>query len=124
MGNRQTGMRSRQTGVSLGGLMVGSVIVIVIALVGMKMFPVYLNFFSAKKAIIAVGQERAGASVSDIRKAFDNRAAIDDIRHITGADLEITKEGGEVLISFAYRSETPMFSNIGIYIDFAAQSKE
>jgi len=117
-------MRNRQTGVSLGGLMVGSVIVIILALMGMKMFPVYLNFTSAKKAIVAIAAERATSSVTDIRKAFDNRAAIDDIRHVAGADLEITKEGGEVLIAFAYRSETPLFGNMGIYIDFAAQSKE
>ena len=35
----------------------------------------------------------------------------------------LTKEGNEVVISFAYRKEVPLFSNLGLYVDFAASSK-
>jgi hypothetical protein len=35
----------------------------------------------------------------------------------------VTKEGNEVVISFAYRKEVPLFANVGLYIDFAASSK-
>ena len=48
---------------------------------------------------------------------------IDDINAVKPQDLEITKEGGEVVISFAYRKEIPLFANVGVYMDFAASSK-
>ena len=117
-------MRTRQIGVSLGGLLVGSVILIFVALLGLKLAPPYMEYFTIKKAIAAITQERQGATAADVRRAFDARAAIDDITAIRGQDLEITKEGNELLISIAYRKEVPLFSNIGVYMDFAAKSKE
>jgi hypothetical protein len=49
---------------------------------------------------------------------------VDDITSIKGADLEITKDGGTVVITAAYRKEIPLFANVGVYIDFAATSKQ
>jgi len=49
---------------------------------------------------------------------------IDEVAVISDKDLDITKDGGEVVISFAYKKEVPLFSNVGLYLDFAANSKE
>jgi hypothetical protein len=62
--------------------------------------------------------------VADIRKTWDNRATIDDINSVKAADIEITKEGSDLVISAAYRKEVPLAGNMGIYIDFRAVSKE
>src|SRR4026209_2716984 len=98
-------MRTRQHGVGLGGLLMGSVIVIAVLLVGMKLAPSYIEFFAIKKAVNAIASEKAGgASVAEIRKSFDQRATIDDISTIKGSDLEITKEGGGLVIRAAYRT--------------------
>jgi hypothetical protein len=117
-------MRKNQLGIGLGGLIVGAALFIVLAMIGMKLGPSYLEFASIKKAVVAIGQEKATASPTDIRKAFDARATIDAITTVTGKDLEVTKEGGEVLITAAYRKEVPLVANMGIYIDFRAASKE
>lgn len=118
-----TNMRSRQTGVSLGPLAAGLFVVIVLALLAMRVAPAYMEFSSAKSAIESIARERQGATVNDIRKAFDARAQIDDITAVKAQDLDITKEGGEVVISFAYRKDVPLFRNIGLFFDFAANSK-
>ncbi len=117
-------MRMKQLGVSLGGLMVGAAIFIVLAMFGMKLGPSYLEFFAIKKAVNAIAQEKRGATVIEIRKTFDARATIDDISTVKGADLEITKEGNELVISANYRKEIPMAANMGVYIEFRAVSKE
>ncbi len=116
-------MQNRQRGVSLGGLLVGLFILIMLALLGFRLIPSYMEFYTAKGAIEAVARERPGASVVDVRRAFDARATIDNIESVKAADLEITKEGNEIVISFAYRKEVPLFKNVGVYIDFAASSK-
>ena len=126
MGNQgETNMRKKQLGISLGGLIAGAAVLIVFAAVGMKLLPSYIEFFAIKKAVNALATEtRGGATVVEIRKGFDQRATIDDINSVKGSDLEVTKEGGGIVISVAYRKEIPLFSNVGVYIDFRAASKE
>jgi Tfp pilus assembly major pilin PilA len=116
-------MRKYQRGVSLGGLMIAAVILIVVALAGLKVGPAYGEYFSIKKTVTALAQEKQGGTVAEIRKAFDARAQIDDISAVKATDLEITKEGSEVVIAFGYRKEVPLFKNIGLFIDFAGNSK-
>jgi hypothetical protein len=118
-------MRRKQLGISLGGLMAGAVVLIALAMVGMKLAPSYIEFFAIKKAVTALAQEsRGGASVGEVRKGFDNRASIDAIESVRGSDLEVTKEGGVIVVGVSYRKEIPLAGNIGVYIDFKAASKE
>lgn len=126
MGNLgEANMRSKQLGVSLGGLIAGAAVFIVLAAIGMKLLPSYIEFFAIKKAVNALATEtRGGATVVEIRKGFDQRATIDDINSVKGSDLEVTKDGGSIVISVGYRKEIPLVSNIGVYIDFRAASKE
>ena len=114
-------MRSKQLGVSLGGLMVVLFILIILGLLGLKVAPAYMEFGSIKKAVISVS---GGTNPAEIRKSFDSRAAVDDFTSVKGSDLEITKEGGQVVVRVAYRKEAPLFWNLGIYWDFAISSKE
>ncbi len=118
-------MRRQQLGIGMGGLMVGGVIFIVVAMLGMKLAPSYLEFFAIKKVINAVAAEaRGGASVAQVRKSFDNRATVDDISTVKGADLEVTKDASGVTVSVSYRKEIPLAANIGVYIQFNAGSKD
>ena len=113
-------MRSRQTGVSLMLLIGVLILLAVMALFAMKTLPSFMEFRAAKAAIEAVARERQGASPADIRRAFENRATIDDINTIKPTDLDIGKDGNATVISFAYRKEVPLFKNVGLYIDYAA----
>ncbi len=116
--------RSRQAGVSLGGLLVILFVVVILGIFGMKLVPAYIEYAKCKNAIEAIAQDRSKtASVAEVRKAFDARATIDDITAVKPADLEITKDGNDVVISFAYRKELPIAGNVGLYVDFAASSK-
>jgi hypothetical protein len=115
----------RQKGVSLSGLLIVCVILVLVALLGLKVGPPYLEYLQIKKAISGIVEsgEVRSATVLDVRKAFDRRAQVDDITSIGGGDLEITKEGGEVVISFAYPKKVPLFSNVSLLFDFAGSSK-
>lgn len=117
-------MRHKQRGISLGGLLMGSVILIAVAMLGLKMAPSYIEFYAIKKAVQAIAAEKRGATVADIRKAWDARASIDDISTVKGTDLEITKEGSEVVLVAAYRKEIALAGNVGLFIDFRAASKD
>ena len=118
-------MRRNQLGIGLGGLMVGVAIFIVVAMIGLKLTPSYIEFFAIKKAVNAIaGEARGGATVAEIRKSFDARATIDTIESVKGADLEVTKDNSGVVVTAAYRKEIPLVGNVGVYIEFNATSKE
>jgi hypothetical protein len=115
-------MRKQQYGVSIMGLLTALVIVIVLALFAMKVVPSVLEYRTAKAAIQAVA--RSGVTnVQDARRAFDNRATIDNITSVRPTDLEVTREGNQMVIAFAYRKEIPLFTGVGLYLDFAANSR-
>lgn len=116
-------MRNKQEGIGFLAIFMIFVAVALIAVGGMKVFPAYQEFLTTKKAIsgIAASEGRTG-SVTDIRKAFDRRALVDNISTLTGADLEVSKDGGEVVISFAYSKKIPLFHNVSACIDFAAST--
>ena len=118
---RSQSARSAQQGLSLVGLILVFVIVVFVALFGMTLVPSYLEFRSAKNAIDALSHS-GGATPSDIRRNFESRSVIDGIEAVKPSDLDITKQGNQVVISFAYRKEVPLFSNVGLYIDYRASS--
>jgi Domain of unknown function (DUF4845) len=116
-------MRNKQRGISFLVIFLIGVILALAAVGAMKIAPAYSEFLTAKKAIVAIaaGEGRTG-SVADIRKAFDRRANIDNITEVTPAELEISKESGEVIISFAYTKKIPLFANVSLLIEFAAST--
>jgi hypothetical protein len=117
-------LRHRQRGITITGLIIGLVILVFVALLGFKLIPSFLEFRAMKGAIVAIARERQASSVADIRRAFESRQAIDDFSSVKPSDLEITKQGNQVVISFAYRKEIPLFANIGVYVDYAANSAQ
>ena len=114
-------MRNGQRGVSIMGLLIVLVIAIVLALFAMKVIPSFLEFRTAKAAIEAIS--RQAQSPADVRRLFENRAAVDDIQTIRSTDLEVTRDGNQIVIGFAYRKEIKLFGPVGLVIDYAANSK-
>jgi Tfp pilus assembly protein FimT len=110
-----------QRGVTILGLLMVLVLFIVVALFAMKVVPSFLEFRTAKTAIEMVA--RSTQNPAEVRRAFEARAAIDNIGSIRPQDLEVSREGNQVVIAFAYRKEVPLFGPVGLYIDYAANSK-
>jgi len=116
----------RQKGVSMLMMMIISALLVLSAVLGLKVGPPYLEYLQIKKALVGIvesGEVRAG-SVNDVRKAFERRALIDNITAVTSQDLDISKEGGELIITFAYPKKVPLFGNVSLLFDFAGTSRK
>jgi hypothetical protein len=117
-------MRKRQQGLSLSVLLAAGVVFILCAIIGMKVAPAYIEYGQIKKAVAAIAAASGtGATVNDLRRSFDKRAQVDDITSITGGDLDISKDGGEIIVSFAYPRKIALFGNMSLLIEFAGSSK-
>jgi hypothetical protein len=108
----------------VAGVLVILIAIVFVAIIGMKMVPAYIEYFTIKKAITSIAQsgELRNATVADVRKAYDRRANVDDITAVRPGDLEVTKDGNEIVIAFAYEKRVPLFYNISVLIDFAAST--
>ena len=114
-------MRNQQSGVSLLGLIAGLFIVIVLALFAMKVVPSFLEYRAAKNIIEQVAKQVQ--SPTEVRRAFESRAVIDDIKSIKAADLDVQREGNQIVIAFAYEKRIPLFGPVSLIIDYAADSR-
>jgi hypothetical protein len=116
--------RAYQRGITLMGLILGSVVLIVVALLGMKVVPDVIEYAKIVSNIKAVAQDPTlrQAAPADVRKAYERRAEVDHISAITPQDIEITRSGNSLVLSFAYRKEIPLFGPVALVIDFEASS--
>ena len=116
-------MRNKQRGVSFPVIFLIGVVAALAAVGAMKVGPAYMEYDTARKAIVAIAasEGRAG-SVVEIRKAFDRRANIDNVTVLSGGDLDISKDGGDLVIAFAYAKKIPLFANVSLLIDFATST--
>ena len=120
---RERAAWKKTRGLSLTGLIMVLFITVLVFIFGMKLVPAYIEYATAKKVIDSIARDRtAASSPQEARRLFDSRAVIDNITVLKGSDLEITKDGGGLVIGFNYRKEVPLLSNVGLYIDFAASS--
>jgi hypothetical protein len=108
------------------GIVFLCIVIVMGAIGGLKIAPAYIEYFHIKKAVTSIvqsGEARRG-TVGDIRTAFELRRAIDDFEAVTAKDLEISKEGNEVVVSFSYPKRIPLFANVNLLIDFAGSSRQ
>ena len=113
-----------QHGLSMPFFLVVAVLVVFGAIAFMKIGPAYMEYFTVKKAVNAVAAEGRTGTVAEVRRGFDRRAVIDNIEVISGADLDVTKDGGEVVVSFAYSKKVGLFGNVSLLIEFAGASNQ
>ncbi|GMV54761.1 MAG: hypothetical protein AMXMBFR6_05660 [Betaproteobacteria bacterium] len=113
-------MKRNEAGLSLFGFILIAALIAGVAVIGMKVLPAVIEYYTIAKNVRAVikSPETRDASVVDIRKAYDRRALIDDIKSVEGKDLEVLKSGRGVTISYAYSRTIPLFANASLVLDF------
>lgn len=114
-------MKKQQKGLSLIGLILVSAVVIGVAVVGMKVAPSVIEYYTVLKHIKTIANSGA-TTVAEVRSAYDRQASVDETPSITGADLEVTKEGTQLVIAFEYAKKIHIAGNVSICIDYAGSS--
>ena len=114
----------KQRGLSLSGLFLWSFVLFFVAVLGMKLVPVYREYAAIKSTLIAITNDPVlqNGTKAEIRKSFNKRAQIDDISVVNGGDIKINKENGQAVLSIIYSVKTPLFANISLYFDFNVRS--
>lgn len=114
---------NKQKGVSLSGLMVWGFILAMVSLVLIKIAPSAIEFYKIRKGITSVAQSARGDStVPELRKAYARQAEVDHTSDVRPEDLDISKDGNQIVISFAYEKKIALFGPVSLLIDYHASS--
>ncbi len=113
---------NKQRGVTITGLLFWGVIITLVAVLGMKVGPEYLDYYKILKSVKTVANNAAGKTVPQIRADYDKQADINYITSLKGNDLDISKEGNAVVIAFSFERRIPLFYNVSLLIDFEGSS--
>ena len=118
----RTGSIERQRGLSLIGLFLIGILVVALIALGFKVVPAVVEYIAIERAVQKIRNE--GTTVRDLQAAFDRHATIDDITSISSRDLDITKEGDRIVISYAYAKKVPITDNVSLVIDFSGTTRD
>ncbi|RZJ83636.1 MAG: DUF4845 domain-containing protein [Massilia sp.] len=115
---------ARQRGLSLIGLLFWGGIIAVTAVIGMKVFPTVLEYFTVQRVVdrIAAGNP---STVPQVRQEFDKATQIEySIQSIKSSDLVVTKDGNDrVVIEFAWDKEVDVFGPVYLLIKYRGKSR-
>lgn len=113
-----------QRGVSLLGLIVVGFLLVMVAIPTIRVVPEYLEYYKILKNVKAVAQDPGsrGASVADVRGSLRKRFDVDQVTVIRPEDMEISRQGDGVDISFAYSRKVALVGNVSLLIEFEGSS--
>ena len=111
-----------QRGLTLSGLLIWGIIISVVAILGIRVAPEVIDYYKIKRIVKTTALNAGGKTVPEIRTIYSRYAEVDHIKTVTPSDLDITKEGNEVVISFAYETRIPLAANVSLLIDFEGTS--
>jgi len=114
----------RQQGVTFVGMVLIGMLIVVVAIIGIRLVPAYIEYVTIRSHLreLARSPDARGASQTEIMQLFNRRALIDNIRSVTGQDLDIIRDGDELSISAVWSTKVKLLGNVSACIDFNARS--
>lgn len=113
-------LKSKQRGLSFLGLLFFGGLLAVLGIIAAQVVPTAIEYQAVLKAATKASE---GNTVAEVRSIFDKAAAIDNINSIAGKDIEVTKEGDKIVVSFAYEREIHLFGPGYLTLKYAGRSK-
>jgi hypothetical protein len=115
----------RERGIGLVQLIITLGILAFVGVMAAKVMPSYIEFFGVKKmfaAMEATGETKG--SVREIRSAYERRNNIEDVKSVKPEDIEITKEGGETVLTASWSARVPLVYNVSACLDFVVTTSK
>lgn len=118
----------KQSGITIWGMMLIVLVLGVFTLVGTKLFPIYMNYFSVKQSLESMeGAIKQGAtSKSEITKLLLRRLEVNQVDDMLreysllpkGEPVSVKKKGNAIEVRIHYAVRRPIVSNIDAIVTF------
>ena len=117
--------RHRQSGISFIGFVFVAAVVLGLALLGFRVAPSYIEYFTIEKILHQMTAEGTeGLTLTEARRSFDRKASADYIESVSPSDLELTKQGNVITLSVSWTQTLHLFGNVSLLLDFTASASQ
>ena len=113
-------LKSGQRGLTFFGLLLIGGLLAVTGVITAQVVPTAIEY---QAVIKAANKASEGNTVAEVRSTFDKAAAIDDIKSISGKDIDVTKEGDKIVVSFAYQREIHLVGPAFLTLKYSGRSR-
>ena len=113
-------MRNRQQGMTFIGWVMALMILGFFVLIGLKLTPVYLEYFAVQRQLTSL-EEEAGLvkkSAGQVKRLLLRRFSIDDVKSISPGQIKIAKKDRHIKIQVTWQVRTPMMGNVDALVSF------
>ncbi|MES2205761.1 MAG: DUF4845 domain-containing protein [Pseudomonadota bacterium] len=117
-------VKPRQRGLAFTTFLLALFIGVPVFITLMRTFPVYLEHFAIKRAMLRAAKECTACTKEEIRRIFDKQASIDEIASVRGGDLDVQRAAGKgekgivVVTSYARKQELIEGSGVSLLFEF------
>ena len=96
--------RQRQRGLSIVGFIFVAAVAMLAIMIGFRMVPAYIEWYTVKKVMTDTLQtSKEGFTLYQFRRDFDLKAAADYIDSVRGSDIEVTKDGNQLVATASWQ---------------------
>jgi len=116
-------MIKRQKGASGLSILFTIVVIVFFGATGLKLTPVYLDNFTVKGALDALGEQPGitKMSRSKIKSVLMKQLQINNVRNIKNEDIVVNKEKGRLTVNIDYEIRMDLIQNIDLLVSFENQ---
>jgi len=107
-----------QRGLSMIAFLFVAAVIIVVAIVGFRMVPSYVEYYTIQSAVEKSLRDAPDPTPPVVKKSFEKYIAADYIDSVTASDLTVTKEGNVVTASLSWQKQLHMVGNVSLLLDF------
>jgi hypothetical protein len=113
-------MKKRQVGMTTLGLVILVAFIGIFAFAGLRLTPIYLNYFKVVGVVEGVRAEFDGTNAdrSAIRSSISRRFDIESVGIITAKDVKVRKVDGGHEVAATYSHKAPFIANVSFVVDF------
>ena len=117
-------LQARQRGLTILGFMLVAAVVIIFAMVGFRVVPSYVEYYSVKKALDDTmrGDSVDPNNLQAFRSELTRRLQTSYVENVKAADAIIQRSGNQLTAELAWERRLHMFGNAYILLEFEAVS--
>jgi hypothetical protein len=113
--------RHRQGGLTMTGFIFTAIVAVAVVMIGFRMVPPYIEYFTVKKIMTkTLDDQKQGFSLYQFRRDFDLKASADYIDSVQGSDIQVTKEGNNLVATASWTRTLHLVGNVSLLLEFEA----
>lgn len=118
-------MKHKQSGMTLIGFVITLAVAGVFIYVGMKLVPMYSEFYSLKQTLSAMANEDgiANKSAADVRRSLEKRLSLSYVDGIKRDNVKIERKGASWMVTVDYENRRDMIANLDVVGKFHAEKE-